>query len=133
MPELELEWLARKSEVYVHINPGCCHEQQEDEGIPENVTGLLETTNQRSNSQRNASCNYQQCKSTAGIKCNKHERVDHDDGQSNEGLNNAVGLDHILKMRVKIQKLNQQCRLGSSQQIARMFVGKTRLLRSNYE
>ena len=44
-----LEQLARKSEVFVHVNPGCCHEQQEDEGIPENVTGLLETTNQRSN------------------------------------------------------------------------------------
>ena len=110
-----LERLARKSEVFVHVNPGCCHEQQEDEGIPENVSGLLETTNQRSNSQRNASCNCQQCKPSAGIKCNKHERVDQDDGQSKEGMNNAVGLDHILNMRVKIQKLNQQCRPGSDQ------------------
>jgi hypothetical protein len=42
-------------------------------------------------------------------------------------------LDHILKMRVKIQKLNQQCRPGSNQQAARMLVGKTRLMRSDCE
>ena len=105
-----LERLARKSEVYVHINPGCCHEQQKDEGIPENVTGLLEAANQVSKSQRNSNCSYQQCKPYAGINCDKYERVDQDNGQSNEGQNNADGFDHVLKMRVKIQKLNKQSR-----------------------